>query len=86
MNKILGSYEYLIYISSLRSVEYVHVSSLECRTRSCHVMQIDNTFVENSEKFRYLAKIVTNQNYIHEEVNRLTNLENSTYHLVQTII
>jgi hypothetical protein len=46
--------------------------------------QIIRILVENV-KLRYLATVVTNQDYILKEVNRLINWENSSYHLVQKI-
>jgi hypothetical protein len=45
-----------------------------------HNLMITNKSFENIVKFKYLGKTLTDQNSIHEEIERRLNLGNASYH------
>jgi hypothetical protein len=45
-----------------------------------HNIQTATRSSENMEEFKYLGKIATNQNLIHEEINSRLNSGNACYH------
>jgi hypothetical protein len=49
-------------------------------------LRILNRSFKNMEKFKYLGMIVTNQNFIHEEIKSRLNLGNACYHSVQNFL
>jgi len=61
--------------------KYGHVSRSECRTK--HNIQIDNSFFERVEEFKYLGPHLTNQIYFQEEIKSRLKSGNTCYHSVQ---
>jgi hypothetical protein len=46
-----------------------------------HSIKIANRSFEGVAKFKYLGTTLTDQNYMHEEINSRLNLGNASYHL-----
>jgi hypothetical protein len=60
---------------------------------SCHPnseqnqnIRIANESFENVTKFKYLGTILTDQNYIHNEIKNRLNSENACYYSVQNLL
>jgi hypothetical protein len=49
-------------------------------------IKIANKSFENMAKFRYLRTMLTNKNYVHEEMKRRLNSWNACYHAVQYLL
>jgi hypothetical protein len=49
-------------------------------------IKIANRSFEVMAKFKYLGTILTDQNYIHEEIKSRLNSGNACYHLVQSLL
>jgi hypothetical protein len=49
-------------------------------------IKIGNRSFENVSQFKYLGKIVTNENLIQEEIKRRLNYGNACYHSVQNLL
>jgi hypothetical protein len=48
-----------------------------------HDIKIVNRCFENAAQFTYLGTAVKNQNLLYEEIKRVLNLANASYHSVQ---
>jgi hypothetical protein len=48
-----------------------------------HNMKIDNSALERVEQFEHLATVLTNQNFMQEEINNRLKSRNACYHSVQ---
>jgi hypothetical protein len=48
-----------------------------------HDIKVGSRCFENVEQFRYLGTTITNRNLIQEEIKRILNLGNASYHSVQ---
>jgi hypothetical protein len=48
-----------------------------------HTMEVDNSFIERVEEFRYLGTTLTDQNSIQEEITSSLKLGNACCHSVQ---
>jgi hypothetical protein len=48
-------------------------------------IKIENSSFESVEKFKYLGKTLTNDNYIQEEIKSRLKSGNASYHSVQNI-
>jgi hypothetical protein len=51
-----------------------------------HGVKIDNSSIERVEEFKYLGVMLTDQNYIQEEIKSRLNLGNACYHSVQNVL
>jgi hypothetical protein len=51
-----------------------------------HSIKIANRAFEDVAKFKYLGKTLTNQNYMHEDINSRQNSGNACYHSVQNLL
>jgi hypothetical protein len=51
-----------------------------------HNIKTANRSFEDVAKFKYLGITLTDQNYIHEEINSRLNSANACYHLVQSLL
>jgi hypothetical protein len=51
-----------------------------------HLIQIDNSYSERVEEFRYLGTIIINQNRVQEEYKSRLKSGNACYHLVQNVL
>src|SRR5215469_16049153 len=51
-----------------------------------HSMRIDNSSIERVEEFKYLGTMLTNQNYIQEEIKSRLKLGNACYYFVQNLL
>jgi len=49
-------------------------------------MEIDNSYFEMVEEFKYLGTTLTDQNYIQEEIQGKLKSGNACYHLVQNLL
>jgi hypothetical protein len=49
-------------------------------------IKIANRSFEDVAKFRFLGTTLTDQNYMHEEINSRLNLGNACYHSVQSLL
>jgi hypothetical protein len=49
-------------------------------------MKIVNESFENVTKFKYSGMMLTNQNYIHDEIKNGLNSGNACYHAVQNLL
>ena len=49
-------------------------------------VRIDNSTLENVEKFKYLGTILTNKNSIVEEIKSILRSGNACYHSVQNLL
>jgi hypothetical protein len=49
-------------------------------------IKIGNRYFESVAKFKYLGKILTDQNYIHEEIKSRLNSGNACYHSIQILL
>jgi hypothetical protein len=52
---------------------------------SSHSIEIDNSFFEGAEEFKYLGTTLTNQNSIQEESKRRLKSGDACYHSVQNL-
>jgi len=52
----------------------------------CHNIKIDNSSYERLEEFKYLGTIITNQNYIQEEIKSRLKSGSACFHSVQTLL
>jgi hypothetical protein len=50
-----------------------------------HTMEIDNSYIERVEDFKYLRTTLTDQNSIQEEIKCRLNSGNACYNLVQNL-
>jgi hypothetical protein len=51
-----------------------------------HNIKIANRSFEDMTKFSYLAKTLTDQNRIHEEIKSRLNSRNGSYHCLQSLL
>jgi hypothetical protein len=51
-----------------------------------HSIKIVDRSIEDVAKFKYLGTTVTDQNYMHEEINSRLNSGNAYYHSVQSLM
>jgi hypothetical protein len=51
-----------------------------------HSIKIANKSFEDVAKFKYLGTILTDQNWMHEEITSRLNLGNACYHSVQSLL
>jgi hypothetical protein len=51
-----------------------------------HSIKIANRSFEDVAKFKYLGTILTDQNYMHEEIKSTLNLVNACYHSIQSLL
>jgi hypothetical protein len=51
-----------------------------------HSLKTANRSFEDVAKFQYLGMKLTDQNWLHEEINSRLNLGNACYHLVQSLL
>jgi len=51
-----------------------------------HDIKIENSYFERVEEFKYLGKILINQNYIQEEIKSGLKSENACYHSGQKLL
>jgi len=51
-----------------------------------HDIKIENSSFESVEEFKYLGTILTNQNYILEDIKSRLKSENACYHSVQNLL
>jgi hypothetical protein len=51
-----------------------------------HGIKIENSSFESVEKFKYLGKTLTNDNYIQEEIKSRLKSGNACYHSVQNLL
>ena len=49
------------------------------------LIKIGGNFYEKLKTFKYLGSLLTNQNYIHEEIKCRIKVRNSCYYSVQTL-
>jgi hypothetical protein len=66
-------------------IEYIIVSRHQNAERSHNVLLANESF-ENVANFKYLRTIVTNQNYLHEEIKSRLNSGNACCHSVQPLV
>jgi hypothetical protein len=59
------------------------VMSRDQQAAKNHNIQIGNKSFEGVEQFRYLGTTLTNQNSVHEEINRRLKRGNACYHVMQ---
>jgi hypothetical protein len=62
------------------------VMSRDQNAGQSHSIKIGNKSFERVEEFRYLGTTITNQNYIHEEINSILKSGNACYHSVQNLL
>jgi hypothetical protein len=48
-------------------------------------VKIDNSSIERVEEFKYLGTMLTDQNYVQEEIRSSLKLGNACYHSVQNL-
>jgi hypothetical protein len=65
--------------------KYMVMSRAQNAGRS-HIMRNDNSSFERVEEFRYLGTVLTNQNYIQEEIKSRLKSGNACYHSVQNLL
>jgi hypothetical protein len=51
-----------------------------------HSIKLANRSFEDMAKFKYLGTTITEQNWMHEEINSKLNSGNACYHLVQSLL
>jgi hypothetical protein len=51
-----------------------------------HSVMTDNSSIERVEEFKYLGKMLTDQNSIQEKIKSRLKLENASYHSVQNLL
>jgi hypothetical protein len=51
-----------------------------------HNIKTDNGFFERVEELKYLGKLVTNKNYIQEQIKSRPKSGNACYHSVQNVL
>ena len=54
--------------------------------RRSHSIQIDNSFYERVEAFKYMGTTLTNQKYFKEEIKSRLKSDNACYHSVQNLL
>jgi hypothetical protein len=65
--------------------KYMVMSTDQTAGRS-HSMNIDNSFFERVEEFRYLGTTLTNQTHIQEEMKSRLKSRNACYHSVHSLL
>jgi len=65
--------------------KYMIMSRIQNTGRS-HSMEIDNSFIERVEEFKYLGTTLANQNSIQEEIKSRLKLGNACYYSVQNLL
>jgi hypothetical protein len=56
------------------------------KTGQTHSTEIGNRSFEDVTKFKYLETILTDKNYIHEEIKNRLNSGNACYHSVECLL
>jgi hypothetical protein len=51
-----------------------------------HSAKIDNSSIERVKEFKYLGKMLTDQNSVQEEIKSRLKLGNACYHWVQNLL
>ena len=62
------------------------VKSLDQNAGRIQSVRIDNSTFERVEEFKYMGTILTNQNYIAEEIKSKLRSGNACYHSVQNLL
>jgi hypothetical protein len=60
-------------------MEELFLPDIEC-------VKIDNSSTERVEEFKYLGTMLTDQNYVQEEIRNRLKLGNTCYHSVQNLL
>ena len=60
--------------------------SRDQNARRSHSIKIDNSSIERVEEFKYLGTMLTNKNFIQEEIKSRLKLGNTCYYSVQNLL